>query len=82
MKFYCSIYRAFKSKQKREKHSRRSLSIRSHIKDTGHIASIDNFCILDNVCNELDLLIQENLLILRDRPTLNQQNSSIPLCLF
>ena len=50
-----------------------SSSIRDHIKDTGHNASIDDFCIIDNTSNEFDLLIHESLLILRDRPTLNQQ---------
>ena len=40
------------------------------------------FCIINTASNELDLLIHESLLILRDRPTLNQENSSIPLCLF
>ena len=55
---------------------------RDHINDTGHNASIDDFCIIDNACNEFDLLIHESLLILRDRPTLNKQNSSITLCLF
>ena len=59
-----------------------SSSIRDHINYTGHSASIEDFCILDKLGNELDLLIHESLLILRDRPTLNQQNSSIPLCLF
>ena len=59
-----------------------SSPIRDHINDTGHSASIEDFCILDKVGNELDLLIHESLLMLRDRPTLNQQNSSIPLCLF
>ena len=37
---------------------------------------------LDNAVTELDLLIQEILLILRDHPTCNQQNSLILLCLF
>ena len=32
--------------------------------------------------NEFDLLIHESLLILRDRPELNSQQSSIPLVLF
>ena len=59
-----------------------SSSIRDHINDTGHNASLDDFCVIDNTSNELDLLIHESLLILRDRPTLNNQNSSIPLCLF
>ena len=57
-------------------------SIRDHIVSTGHSASINDFCIINTASNELDLLIHESLLILRDRPTLNQQNSSIPLCLF
>ena len=44
--------------------------------------NFDDFCILDKANNNFDLLIHESLLILRDRPTLNQQNSSIPLYLF
>ena len=59
-----------------------SSAIKDHINDTGHSASLDCFCIIDNAINELDLLIHENLLILRDNPTLNFQCSSIPLSLF
>ena len=59
-----------------------SSSIRDHVSSTGHSASVEEFCILDSACTELDLLMHESLLILRDRPTPNQQNSSIPLCLF
>ena len=59
-----------------------SSPIKDHIKETGHAASFDDFCILDKVKNNFDLQIHESLLILRDRPTLNQQNSSIPLYLF
>ena len=59
-----------------------SSPIRDHINDTGHTASIDDFYIIDIASSELDLLINESLFILRDRPTPNQQNSSIPLCLF
>ena len=40
------------------------------------------FVVLDNVSNELDLLIQLNLVFPRDRPTLNQQNSSTPFFFF
>ena len=57
-------------------------AFRDHIKDTGHSASLDNFCIIDRTNNELELLIHESIPILRDRPTLNFQSSSIPLCLF
>ena len=45
-----------------------SSSIRDHINDTGHNASLDDFCVIDNTSNELDLLIHESLLILK-RPS-------------
>ena len=40
-----------------------------------------DFSILDRANNEFDLLIHESLLILRYRPVLNSQQSSIPLVL-
>ena len=48
-----------------------SSAIRDHIKDAGHSASLDDFCIIDKTNNKLDLLIRESLLTLRDRPALN-----------
>ena len=57
-------------------------AISEHIKQTGHCANLENFTILEKANNEYDLLIFESLLILRDRPSLNAQNSSIPLVLF
>jgi len=57
-------------------------AITDHVNDTGHSASLDDFCIIDKVNNELELLIHESLLILKDRPSLNFQSSSIPLYLF
>ena len=59
-----------------------SLGIRGHINDTGHSASLESFCITHRTNNELDLLINKNLLILRDRHMLYFQSSSMPLCLF
>ena len=56
-------------------------AIRDHINQSGHAASPKDFSILDRANNELDLLIHESLLILRDRPVLNSQQSSIPLVL-
>ena len=53
-------------------------AISEHIKQTGHCANLENFTILEKANNEYDLLIFESLLILRDRPSLNAQNSSIP----
>ena len=57
-------------------------AISEHIKQTGHCANLENFTILEKANNEHDLLIFESLLILRDRPSLNAKNSSIPLVLF
>ena len=45
-----------------------SPSFRDHISNTGHSASIDDFCIIDNADNQFDLLIHDSLLILKDRP--------------
>ena len=57
-------------------------NIRDHIKDTGHSAFLNYFCIINRSNNKLDFLLHTSLLILRDRPTPNFQSSSIPLCLF
>ena len=57
-------------------------AIKDHAKDTGRSASMDDFCIIDKANNELELLIHESLFILKDRPYLNFQSSTIPLCLF
>ena len=59
-----------------------SSSIRDHVKGTGNTTLFEDICVLNNVNNELYLLIHKSLFILRDLPTLNQQNSSIPLCFF
>ena len=57
-------------------------SIRDHIKQTGHTASIDDFSVISKTTNSYDLLIHESLLIQRDRPSLNSQQSSISMVLF
>ena len=59
-----------------------SSGIRDHINQSGHAASVNDFSILDRANNDFDLLIHEGLLILRDRPELNSQQSSIPLVIF
>ena len=53
-----------------------------HISKSGHNGSLKDFYILSKTENSFDLLIHEGLLILRDHPTLNSQQSSIPLVLF
>ena len=57
-------------------------TIRDHINEIGQAAPLADFGILDKANNNFDLLIHESLLILRGRPRLHQQNSSIPLYLF
>ena len=62
--------------------SQSSSSISEYINSSGHVGSLDDFKIISRNSNPLDLLIYESLLILKDRPTLNSQQSSIPLVLF
>ena len=57
-------------------------AIWDHINKSGHAASVEDFSVLDRANNDFDLLIHESLLILHDRPSLNSQQSSIPLALF
>ena len=57
-------------------------TIWDHTNQSGHAASLQDFSVLDRANNDFDLLIHESLLILRDRPSLNSQQSSIPLALF
>ena len=57
-------------------------AIWDHINKSGHAASVEDFSVLNRANNDFDLLTHESLLILRDRPSLNSQQSSIPLALF
>ena len=57
-------------------------SIGEHIGKTGHNATMDHFKIIAKSNNAFDFLIYESLLIHKDRPSLNSQQSSIPLVLF
>jgi hypothetical protein len=54
-------------------------NIFSHLSHSGHTASLDDFKILSSCSSPDELLIRENLLISKLKPTLNQQGSSIPL---
>ena len=57
-------------------------AIWNHINKSGHAASVEDFSVLDRANNDFYLLIHESLLILRDRPSPNSQQSSITLALF
>ena len=59
-----------------------SSAMGDHINQSGHAESVKDFSFLDRANNDFDLPIHESLLILRDQPELNSQQSSIPLVLF
>ena len=67
---FCSCKAAYYGKTGMNNKGNRIRSVSSSfmddIKDTGNSASIEDFCIIDNVGNELDVLILESLLVLRD----------------
>ena len=53
-------------------------SILSHLNSTGHSASFDVFKTLSSCSDIGELIIHENLLISKLKPSLNVQGSSIP----
>ena len=57
-------------------------AIWDQINQSGHAASLEDFLVVDRANNDFGLLIHESLPILRDRPSLDSQQSSIPLVLF
>ena len=57
-------------------------SIGDHITKPAHNGTMEDFKIIAKSDNAFDLLIYESLLIQKDRPNLNSQQSSIPLVLF
>ena len=56
-------------------------SLYEHISSLGRNGSVEDSEIISRNNNHLDLLIYEILLISKDRPSLNSQQSSIPLIL-
>ena len=57
-------------------------SIWDHIKQSGHVRTLEDFSIISNTTNLFDLLIHEIILIQRDRPNFNSQQYSISMVLF
>ena len=56
-------------------------SIPQHLNNTGHTASLNYFKILLSCPSSDELMIHESLLISKLKPTLNVQDSSVPLLL-
>ena len=47
-----------------------------------HIGSIDNFKVLATIDSDFHVNVKESLLISRDEPMLNKNETSLPLYLF
>ena len=80
--FHCALQRALRYKQKGNANKglhRPSGTIFKKLVILGHLRT---FAQWTETNNNFDMLIHESLIILRDRPIRNQQNSFIPLYLF
>ena len=62
--------------------ARKTTAIKDHMLFCYHIVSLDDFKILTSSNSEFHLKIKESLLISRDKPELNRNEKSLPLCLF
>ena len=58
-----------------------SSSVGDHVKQSGHEGTLEDFSIISKTSMTFDFHIHESLLIQRDRPTLNSQQSSISMVL-
>ena len=57
-------------------------AVRDHLLQCNYLCPFDNFNILARETKKFVLEIKENLLIMRDKPSLNRNTSSVPLYLF
>ena len=62
--------------------ARKTTAVKDHMLFCNHIVSLDDFKILTSSNSEFHLKIKESLLISRDKPELNKNEKSLPLCLF
>ena len=62
--------------------ARKTNTVKDHMLFCNHIVSLDDFKILTSSNSEFHLKIKESLLISRDKPELNRNEKSLPLCLF
>ena len=62
--------------------ARKTTAVKDHMLFCDHIVSLDDFKILTSSNSEFHLKIKESLLISRDKPELNRNEKSLPLCLF
>ena len=64
------------------KKSEKSTAVKDHMLSSDHIASIDDFKILLTSDSYFLVKVKEGLLISRDEPILNKNETSLPLYLF
>ena len=57
-------------------------NVEKHIANFNHTNDKETFSIIGSANNDLYLKIQESILIKRDKPVLNEMQTSIPLILF
>ena len=62
--------------------ARKTTAVKDHMLFCDHIVSLDDFKILTSSNSEFHLKIKESLLISPDKPELNRNEKSLPLCLF
>ena len=60
----------------------KTTAVKDHMLFCEHIVSLDDCKILTSSNSEFHLKIKESLLISRDKPELNRNEKSLPLCLF
>ena len=62
--------------------SKESTAVKDHMLFCDHIVSIDDFKILATSDSDFHIKVKESLLISRDEPILNKNETSLPLYLF
>ena len=62
--------------------SKKSTAVEDHMLFCDHIVSIDDFKILATSDSDFHFKVKESLLISRDEPILNKNETSLPLYLF
>ena len=62
--------------------SKKSTAVKDHMLFCDHIVSIEDFKILATSSSDFHIKVKESLLISRDEPILNKNETSLPLYLF
>ena len=66
----------------RKKVKPKGSAVSNHLLLCNHFSSFENFSVVTKENKKFLLELKESLLIMRDKPSLNRNNRSAPLCLF